>query len=204
MKFPKFLEKIFETPNDRFLNQNIDVVILIGTDVSKDGSAPSPQSKKIVQIANGHLLLMNGHKNIIYTGGYPSTYSRAEAFAMCLYHASIADLPQCTLFLENSSKRTYQNADETLKLMKEHRWKSALIVAQQLHARRVRATFWWRWNHRHWFPWRDDCGGPYRISVIKARSEYTGDNSQNRLTSFWKFLVWDTLTFVWSYWKRWC
>lgn len=86
------------------------------------------------------------------------------------------------------------NADECLKIMQENGWKSAIIVAQQWHARRVRATFKKRW-----------AKSGIRFYIIKAHSNYFKEmNSQKRFESFWKFALWDTLAFVVSKIKGYC
>lgn len=207
MKFSEWFERIFETKDDQ-MPQKADVIIAIGTDVSADGYSPSPQSQAIAHKAAAFYLCDRANA-IIFCGGY-STRGLTEAERMWNHVKNRVPFPadryttDGQTFLETKSTRTYGNADNTLAIMKEHNWKTAIIVAQQWHARRVRATFWWRWNKQHKFFWRKKCEGPYRIAVVKARSSYSGDNSQSRLHSFWKFAVWDTLTFIFSYFKGYC
>ncbi|MEK7465301.1 MAG: YdcF family protein [Patescibacteria group bacterium] len=208
MKFSEWFEKLFETKDD-CLATKADVIIAIGTDVSADGWLPSPQSQAIA-IKTATLYQNRRADTIIFCGGY-ATRGLTEAERMWNCVKNRVPFPsgryttdgQC--FLETKSTRTYMNADNTLAIMKENGWKSAIIVAQQWHARRVRATFWRRWNKRHKFFWRKKCTGPYQIAVVKARSEYTGNNSQSRLGTFWKFfLTWDTPAFILSWLKGWC
>lgn len=60
--------------------------------------------------------------------------------------------------LDTVSTKTRMSAENTLAIMKENGWKSAIIVAPPQHIRRVRRTFRKRW------------GTGYSFSVIKAQS----------------------------------
>ena len=62
------------------------------------------------------------------------------------------------------------------------KWKTAIIVTQQLHARRVRETF-------------KKLQNKFDFYIIKAESKY-GGGSQRRLNNFFSFLLWDTTALI--------
>lgn len=166
--------------NDK-LSGTYDVVVAVGIDLSKDGLHASPQSYavalKAVEIYRRGLA-----KNVLLVGGYSvDGITEAEDMALKAYF----QVPKHNLFKENKSKRTWLNADLSLPILRENNWESVIIVAQQWHARRVRATFKKRWPKNIHF------------SVIKAWSRY-GGGSQKRLRCFLCFVIWDTLDFIFS------
>ncbi|XOU94724.1 MAG: YdcF family protein [Candidatus Kerfeldbacteria bacterium] len=183
-----WLEKLFAIKDDR-LPINADVVIGIGIDVSKDGRSASPYSKSVAEKC---LKLYKQDKiaNVLLVGGYPVGLALNEAQAMrnCISRSVDVD----SLFLEENSFRTYLNADYCLPIVQKHGWTKVIIVAQQWHARRVKATFKKRW-----------AGTGIKIYVVKAWSDY-GGGSQSRLDHFLSFAAWDTLSFILSYFKGWC
>lgn len=196
MKFSKWIEMTFQMDgNDSFPETtslpSVDVVVAIGTDILKDGKGPSPQSKQIARVAD-QIFRSGNARNILFCGGYEYKGIR-ECDAMYASRYGNREIPHGVWF-ERKSNRTYLNADKTLEIMKKNGWNSAIIVCQQWHARRVRATFKKRWR-----------GSGKKFHVLKAFSPYIrGINSQKRFDSFWRFLVWDTLAFVVSKIKGYC
>lgn len=198
MKFSEWVERLLETRDDE-LPRRVDVIIGIGTDLSKNGYDVSPQSAAIIKRVF-ELFMRGVADNVVFCGGYHvHTVTEAKAMKRCFdvmlpfYPEFERYLTPKTVILEEKSYRTFLNADYTLPLMREKGWKSAVIVAQQWHTRRVRTTFRKRW-----------CGSGIEFRAVKARSPYSGDNSQSRLTSFWRFAVWDTLAFIISKVKGYC
>lgn len=187
MGFWDWLERSLETRDDR-LPKKVDVAIAVGIDVSKDGTKASPQSRAVALKA-AELFLRGKAENVLSVGGY-SAGGPIEAEAMA---DIIADnIPETNLFLEKKSFRTYLNADYTLLILKQNGWKTAIIVAQQWHARRVRVTFRKRWQ-----------GSGIKFFVVKAQSPY-GGGSQKRLNHFWSFVLWDIYAFIVSKIKGYC
>lgn len=192
MSFWKWLEGKLVTHNDQlFPCTTADVIIGVGIDVSADGQEASPQSRAVAAQCN-ELLCREYGKRIIFTGGYflPGSDGVTEAHGML--DSLSNDVPPEKVTLENEANRTWLNADYTLPLIEPHEH-DIIIVAQQWHARRVRATFKKRWANRP----------DIRIRVIKARSNY-GGGSQRRLDHFWSFLFWDTCAFIISKLKSYC
>lgn len=196
MKASEWFEKTFQMKGgDSYLEtafpSSVDVIIAIGTDVAKDGKGPSPQSKMIALVAD-RIFRSGNADNILFCGGYEHKGLR-EYYAMYMSRYGNRETPQGVWF-EGESNRTYLNADNTLEIMKNKGWDSAIVVCQQWHARRVRATFKKRWH-----------GSGKKFYVLKAFSPYVkGANSQKRFDNFWRFLFWDTLAFVVSKIKGYC
>ena len=179
MKFWDYFEKLVVTKNDK-LPAEADVVIATGIDVSKNGSKASPQSKAVALMC-AELFKARKAKNVLLAGGY-SAGGATEAELMA--EVINGQIPLDNLYIENKSTSTVQNADYTLRVMKEKKWKTAIIVSQQLHARRARATFRKQWKNNE-----------IKLYVIKAKSPY-GGGSQKRLNHFCRFLLWEIYSFI--------
>lgn len=50
-------------------------------------------------------------------------------------------VPQDVIFTESAAESTYQNAELTLPIMKEHDFHSAIVVSSEFHMRRVKLLF---------------------------------------------------------------
>ena len=185
----KWLEKLLSLPDDPLPNC-ADVVIGVGIDLSTDGIEASPYSRAVA-LKTLHLYQSGRARNSLFTGGYthgliPLTESRALCDIVAWH------VPWENIWLEQESSRTYLNADYSLKIIQEQKWSKVIIIAQQWHARRVRATFKKRW-----------AGQGIEFHVVKAWSNY-GGGSQRRLNHFFTFVLWDTLAFIVSKFKGWC
>ncbi|MFP4979222.1 YdcF family protein [Paenibacillus sp. CN-4] len=58
-----------------------------------------------------------------------------------LQTALASGIPQDAILTENAAQSTYQNALYTLPIMKEHGFKSAIVVSSDFHMRRVKYNF---------------------------------------------------------------
>ncbi|MFA6253198.1 MAG: YdcF family protein [Patescibacteria group bacterium] len=191
MSFWQWLEKRLVTADDP-LPRGSAVIIGVGIDVSAAGNSASPYSKAVVSKCRQLFDAAAGHR-IIFTDGYfkPRATSITEARGMAHYLSITSEVPRENVDLDLLANRTYLNADYTLPML-EHWENCVIVVAQQWHARRVRATFRKRW-----------AGSGIDIRVIKAWSDY-GGGSQKRLDHFWSFFLWDSLAFVISKLKGYC
>jgi uncharacterized SAM-binding protein YcdF (DUF218 family) len=186
MSFLGWLERWLETRDDP-LPEKADVVIGFDFGFAKDGIKASPQSRAITEKC---LEIYNDRKagSVILSGGLKvNNRTDAEAMADILKDK----VPEDKLFLEIESIGTNGNVDQSLKIMRKHGWASAIVVAQQWHARRVRATLKKMWPHY------------IKFSVIKARSKY-GGNYGLIADNFMFFSVYDTLAFFWFRLKGYC
>jgi len=175
--------KKFNFPSQRIFScmLPVDVVIGIGTDVSKDGTACSPQSAAIADKVL-EIYERGWAQNVLLTGGHHlrswNAVTEAHAMAVRIDHL----FPNDKLQVEWLAKNTRKNAEYSLMFMRRNNWESAIIVAHPLHALRVQKTFKKLWE-KH---------GIWRIYVISAPSPY-GGGSQRRWRNFWSFLLWDRL-----------
>lgn len=218
MKVAEWVERLLETRDDP-MPEHADVVIGIGTDVSRNGKNVSSQSKAIVEKCL-EIFLSGRVEYILFTGGYytttetiditgialseepPFTTKFTEAYCMSNYLLSLVIEKKLNagmfrghrILHEIESFRTFLNADYTLPLIREKGWKSVVIATQQWHARRVRKTFKKRWE-----------GSGIKFVVVKARSPYSGDNSQWRWRGFWRYLLcWEIPVWFYSKLKGYC
>lgn len=188
--FWSLVERSFETEDDD-LPEKADVIIAVGADVSRDGQFASPYSRAIAEKAvklyrQGKaraVLLVGGNTAEGMTGGV------TEAGGMALVVGN--RIPRGNLLLETESRNTIENARLALPILQAKGWTSAIAVAQQWHARRVRAILRKTWG---------ETG--IRVFVVKARSDY-GGGSQLRLAHFLAFFVWDAVGFTYA-WLRGC
>jgi uncharacterized SAM-binding protein YcdF (DUF218 family) len=187
VKFSEWIERHIVIDDDT-LSGVYDAAIGIGIDTTPDGRNASPHSEAVAWKCR-ELLLSGYVRHILFTGGYYVSEGRCEAETMW---AVIAAQTPHNLFLELTANRTYGNADATRGIAEKNKWQRVIVVAQQLHARRVKATFAKRW-----------AGSGIEIAVVKAWGQYTQNCSQRRLRSFWNFLLWDSLSFLLGKLKGW-
>jgi uncharacterized SAM-binding protein YcdF (DUF218 family) len=74
---------------------------------------------------------------IILSNAKESTSSSGDM----LQTALALGIPQDVIYTENAADSTYQNAEFTLSIMKEHHFKSAIVVSSEFHMRRVKLLF---------------------------------------------------------------
>jgi uncharacterized SAM-binding protein YcdF (DUF218 family) len=189
MSFWKWLECL-TVINDDPLLKRADIVIGVGIDVSADGSKASPQSKAVANKV-AEIWEAGRARNVLLAGGFRLGQGKTEAELM--WDEIRNRVPAGRVYLENTSVRTYQNADYTRTIMQDNCWSSAIVVAHPQQARRVKATFGKSWAKKQ-----------LRFVVIKAPSHYTGDNSQRRLRHPLNFIIWDTLAFIYSKFRGYC
>lgn len=183
MKLIRWLENRVVIPDDE-LPDKIDVIVSIGEGFNKKGDNFSFQSFKV------HFCTLALYKrfrtHIIFSGGNGYGQNTEADFAGQHFHK------WQHRHIENQSHNTYQNAFETLKIIKKYNWKSVILVAQQLHSRRVKRTFEKVFQ-----------GTNIKIYIHKAWSPY-GNNYQWRYHNFFFFLIWDSLAFIYSKLKNYC
>src|SRR5713226_9282827 len=158
-RFWERVQQRFEAPDDP-LPSCADVAIALGYGLAPNGKSPRPQSA--VNAAKAVDLFLEGRaRSVLFVGGGTRGGTTTEAEAMA---SSISgSVPRPNLLLETKSRSTVGNADNSLRILADHGWRTAIVVSQQWHARRVRAVFRKRWK-----------GGGIELAVVKARSPYGG------------------------------
>jgi uncharacterized SAM-binding protein YcdF (DUF218 family) len=155
--------------------QKADVIVAVGIGLRMDGSL-SNLSQAVAQKAVD-LYKDKFSPTIIFTGGFVQN-STTEAEAMRDY-AIERGVPRKDTIIETNSVSTPANADETLKIIKKENFKSVLVVAQHIHARRVTFLF------------RKKLGDNHSLYWSSAFSKYDDVPGQKRLLSESRFLLWE-------------
>lgn len=174
-----WLEGLIEVADDP-IPDKVDVVIVSGIGRSWTWRSVSSQSAANVQKALA-LWAAGKAEYLLFVGAgadwRPGELTEADSMRQ---YAGLS-IPDERCFLERGSTFTFENADFSLPILLEHGWKTAVVVTQQLTARRVRAIYRRRWE-----------GSGTKFFVVKARSNY-GGNSQWRWNHFLLALGWDLL-----------
>lgn len=134
-----------------------DVAIVLGNTVNLDGK-PSPRLQ--ARLDKTIELYQKGFfPNIIVSGGV-GVEGFDEAIVMRQYLIN-QNVPAEQIFLDSEGKTTALTAKNSLKIMKQNNWQSALIVSQYFHISRTKLAFS---NygispvyaaHANYFEWRD-------------------------------------------------
>lgn len=171
---------------------DVDMVIGMGVDVAAGGQRPSPQSEAVARKAF-ELVTITGAPRLLFIGGYAKG-GPCEARLMGTFIRQTFERTKnhLEILAETNSKNTPENVAYSLPILRQFGCRHVVVIAQQWHARRVRAT---------WRRLATDAG--VTVSVIKAHSPY-GGGTQMRLSCWPTFLVWDTLAFVISKIKGYC
>ncbi len=134
------LNNLFVMPLERFEEaQSADVIIVLGGGVVKD-TRTLPWSVQ-ERMQKGIELYNQGYaNNMIMAGGIVSGESYTESEVMAEY-AQFAGIPSEDLYEENISTSTYENAINSLVIMDEYDWDTALIVTSDYHTKRACKVF---------------------------------------------------------------
>ncbi|RTL39217.1 MAG: YdcF family protein [Candidatus Melainabacteria bacterium] len=114
-----------------------DVVIVLGTPSDSEGN-PSPVMRERV-LQGVELLKKNYAKYIIFTGAAAhNEFVEAEVMANL---AKANGIKPEQIVCEPNAQNTAQNAFNSVELMREHGWKSAIVVTSAAHLRRASHIF---------------------------------------------------------------
>lgn len=180
------LEEKIVIDDDPLPSEPIDVIIGCGVGLAPDRKTISGASMANVRMAL-NLACGGITQNILFTGNCPPYRKVFISEAECMKEAAAKLLPKdCKVrfFTEPNSKYSVENARFSIRIMQEKGWKSAIVITQQLTARRVRRI------------WRKAAEGTeIRIYVTKAWSPY-GGNYLWRWDAFPLALFWESLGFA--------
>lgn len=167
----------------------VDLIIGLGAGLKIDGSA-SIMTEKIAKMCAEIYYGLGKQSGFILSGGYSCNgITEAEAMKKIILAERISP---CLIQKEEISLHTWMSAEAILKIMIKRRFRSAIIVSQHIHSRRVRATF------RKFF-----AGSGIRLYFVKARSGYE-KIPQRRWTSEARFLLaWEIPVYFYSKLKGW-
>ncbi|MNC16909.1 hypothetical protein D3C75_647740 [compost metagenome] len=106
----------------------------------------SPQASDVIIVLSGGA--GRGEEGIeLYTKGYAADFlfsnatERASSSGDMQQTALFLGIPQNAILTENEALSTYQNAQLTLPIMKQHGFTSAIVVSSDFHMRRVKLIF---------------------------------------------------------------
>ena len=124
---------------DRDFARPADVIIVLGAGVEADGSVGATFRTRIER---GHALWAQGLAPVlICTGGVTGPAARAEAEA-CRDALLELGVPLSDIYLETSSRNTYENAQYALEIVQAQDWENVLVVSSRYHLLRARWLFW--------------------------------------------------------------
>lgn len=134
-----------------------DVAIVLGSRVEHDGR-PSPRLAARLDKA-AELYRAGLFANVIVSGGFGKE-GFDEAVVMRAYLVA-RGVPAAAVIADSAGVDTAATARNSAALMRQHQWRSALIVTQYFHITRTRlalrnsgvATLYAA--HAQWFEWRD-------------------------------------------------
>ena len=189
---------LFKRKNDQ-VPSKIDYIIGFGIGLREDGS-PSLLSRGVVYVIKR---LANTHPEakIIFTGGAKEK-GITEAEAMRRWAISVCNIPSDRIWIETKSKNTHENACNTVRMIlkddpgSERMLRNIVIVGHVLHMSRCLASFkkvaplQWRLYGKNAY----SSLGPYALDPLCT---------QARLRSIWRFLVWNSIAWVYFWLKRW-
>lgn len=177
------IERQIVVADDLLPESPADYVVAVGCTLAPGGESLSPQTAAIAEIALERYCAGKARKLIALGSGYrPGQMPCTEAELMARFWRN-AGVPYEVIVEAGESFNTRQNAEElrdTLQLRGSH-YATLIVVAQQLHARRVKLSF------------RKVLGPCFRISIVKAPSPY-GGSSKWFMNRFSSFLLWDALS----------
>jgi hypothetical protein len=173
----EYLEDLYQI-EDRLpaRGDRIDATFCIGCCLTSEGRCSS-QTASIAR--EGFEQFKRGGKKLVLLGdGYRSKHHSTEAEQMRgLLRSELHELQNHVITVPRSSD-THENALEIAKLCKKNRWRSIMIVAEPLHARRVVATV-------------KRAAPGVSIFIKKAPTAPYGDSDKWQLKSRLRFLLWE-------------
>jgi uncharacterized SAM-binding protein YcdF (DUF218 family) len=118
-------------------NQRFDVIIALGYPALEDGH-PSPMLKQRV-IAAIKLFKDHHADYIIFTGG--AAHNRFVEAEVMVELARSLGVPTANIIQEGKAENTCQNAFNSVKIMQEKNWHSAVVVTSPNHLKRASYLF---------------------------------------------------------------
>lgn len=106
---------------------------------------PSKQADAIIVLSGGQGRVEKAAE--LYKAGYApyiilsNSKESASSSGDMLQTALNLGIPQDAIYTENAAESTYQNAEFTLPIMKEHDFQSAIVVSSEFHMRRIKLLF---------------------------------------------------------------
>lgn len=117
--------------------QTADVIIVLGAQVSPGGQ-PGPALTRRARHAAA--LYLRGLAPVVLCSGGVGANPPSEARAACDLVASLG-IPPEVIFLEEEARSTEENALNSAAIMRQHRWRTAIVVTDGYHLYRGALMF---------------------------------------------------------------
>lgn len=128
---------VVSLPPDSWTLAKSDVIIVLGTPATREGKAGPTMRERVLK---GVEIFKQGYaSNLIFTGAAAHN-SHVEATVMSQLAQSEGVSPD-HIVEEREAKNTYQNAFYSVKIMRDHNWRSAIVVSSPAHVRRANFIF---------------------------------------------------------------
>lgn len=132
-------------PNDLFKNliveskiEKADTIIVLGAGVTESGW---PDRFSLERAVKGIVLYKKGYApKIIFSGGWDHDGYIASADAMAMAAKDLGVL-ESAIIIEDKSKNTYENALNSIEIMKKNNMKNAILVTSESHMKRSLMIF---------------------------------------------------------------
>lgn len=118
--------------------QRVDAVIILGAGTQKGSDALPLQAKLRVQ--RGVAVSKQGEIPIIVSGGY-SKHTRLYEAPLLADQAVRDGVGPSDILLESASRSTYENAKDSLAIVRQHVWTSIAVVTSEYHTWRACHVF---------------------------------------------------------------
>lgn len=123
----------FKSPVTESKETKFDVIIVLGFPAAKDGKASPIMRERVIKAVE---LYKEGYSgNIICSGGGVNN-NYVEANVMADFAESLG-VPNDCLIKESKSLDTYENIRNSVNIMKNRKWSSAIVVTSPWHLRRT-------------------------------------------------------------------
>jgi uncharacterized SAM-binding protein YcdF (DUF218 family) len=114
-----------------------DTIIVLGTPADPDGNPSSTQLARVDQAV--HEYERGVAPRMILSGG--AAYNRFVEGEVMARAAHAMGIPTSAIFVEPNSMNTIENACYSVRIMKQHGWKSAEVISSPTHLPRARMIF---------------------------------------------------------------
>jgi vancomycin permeability regulator SanA len=137
-----------------------DVIIVLGTAADRFGK-PTPVMRE--RVDEGVRLWKDGYAPYLIFSGTAAHNKFTEAQVMAAF-ATSRGVKSSAIVLEPQAQNTYQNAFDSVAIMKQRNWKSAIVVSSIAHLRRANYIF----SHYPIKYCLDGCNNPPEQSLWSA------------------------------------
>ncbi|MDP4176771.1 MAG: YdcF family protein [Bacillota bacterium] len=124
---------VYKSPVTKLKRYRFDVIIILGFPALQDGKISPIMRERVIKAVE---LFNKGYANNIICSGEGVYNKYIEADVMANFAESLG-IPNSCLIKEDKSKNTYQNIQNSIKIMEGKNWSSALVVTSPWHLRRA-------------------------------------------------------------------